>query len=147
METEQLPYCTAWVDSFVRAAALYVPSLVIDPNSHYPAVWDCGDQGPFLAAGYAAFLTAIENSADDMWEGGSNLYYHSNQDASDASANNPLSPSGVTYDYAFATNVVKAAVATVALEAVLVPPNELDLDANGTSYPRRLTPTVRRVPA
>jgi len=128
VETEYLPYCAAWVESFVRAAALYVPSLVIDPNSHYPAVWDWGDQGPFLAAGYAAF-TAIENSADDMWEGGSNFYGHSNQDASDALANDPLGPSGVTYDYEFAANVVKAAVATLALEAVLVPPNDLNLDA------------------
>jgi len=119
VETRETPECAAWVESFVQAAALYVPSLLIDPNSHYPYFWDWGDQGPFLAAGYPAF-TAIENSADDMWDGGSNAYYHSDQDASDALANSALSLSGVTYDYGFAADVVKATVATLAVEAVLV---------------------------
>jgi len=119
VETRETPDCTAWVESFVQAAALYVPSLLIDPNSHYPDLWDWGDQGPFLEVGYPAF-TAIENSADDMWDGGSNAYYHSDQDASDALANSAQSPSSVLYDYDFAADVVKATVATVALEARLV---------------------------
>ncbi len=118
LETRELPYCTAWVQSFVDAADRYVPSLRIDPNSHYPGIWDWGDQGPFLLAGYPAF-TAVENSADDMWDGESNIYYHTDQDAGDALANNALSPSGVTYDFDFATDVVKATVATLAREAVL----------------------------
>ena len=121
VETLDAPRCTAWVETFVRAAATYVPSLAIDPNSHYPVRWDSGDQGPFLAAGYPA-LCAVENSADEIWYQRSNAYYHSDQDASNALANDPNSPSGVTYDYDFATNVVKAAVATLALRAVPIPP-------------------------
>jgi Zn-dependent M28 family amino/carboxypeptidase len=123
VETRDEPYCTDWVEAFVRAAATYVPSLVIDPNSHYPRDWDYGDQGAFLSAGYAAF-TAVENTAEEMWDGGSNLYYHTAQDASDALANSALSPSGVTYDYDFAVNVVKAAVATLATQAVVVSPDD-----------------------
>jgi hypothetical protein len=45
----------------------------------------------------------------------------------DALANNPLSPSGVTYDYDFAANVVKATVAALALRAVLIPPADPNL--------------------
>jgi hypothetical protein len=121
VETLEAPFCTAWVQTFVAAAATYVPSLVIDPNSHYPLVWEAGDQGPFVYAGYPAFC-AIENTAEEVWSGRSNAYYHSAQDASNALANDPLSPSGVTYDYDFAVNVVKAAVATLAQQAVLIPP-------------------------
>jgi hypothetical protein len=121
VETLEVPFCAAWVQTFVAAARTYVPSLVIDPNSHYPEVWDAGDQGPFISAGYAAFC-AIENTAEEVWFASSNAYYHSAQDASNALANNPLSPSGVTYDYRFAANVVKATIATLALKAVLIPP-------------------------
>ncbi|MCL5279075.1 MAG: M28 family metallopeptidase [Planctomycetes bacterium] len=121
VETLNVPFCTAWVQTFVAAAATYVPSLVIDPNSHYPLAWEAGDHGPFVYAGYAAFC-AIENTADEIWSGSSNVYYHSAEDASDALANNALSPSGVTYDYDFAANVVKATVATLAQQAVLLPP-------------------------
>ncbi len=121
VETLNVPVCTAWVQTFVAAAATYVPSLVIDPDSHYPVVWEAGDHGPFVYAGYAAFC-AIENAADEIWSGGSNIYYHSAEDASNALANNALSPSGVTYDYNFAANVVKATVATLAQQAVLLPP-------------------------
>jgi hypothetical protein len=121
VETLEAPFCTAWVQTFVAAATAYVPSLVIDPNSHYPVIWDAGDQGPFVYAGYAAFC-AIENTADEIWSGGSNIYYHSAEDASNALANSVVSPSGVTYDYDFAVNVVKATVATLAQQAVLIPP-------------------------
>lgn len=122
LETLNAPFCTAWVETFVGAAATYVPSLVIDPNSHYPVFfWDAGDHGPFARAGYPAFI-AIENSADEIWYRRSNVYYHSAQDASDGLANDPNSPSGVTYDYDFAADVVKATVATLALRAVLIPP-------------------------
>jgi len=121
VETLEAPLCTAWVQTFVAAAATYVPSLLIDPNSHYPVIWEAGDQGPFVYAGYPAFV-AIENTAEDVWSGNSNAYYHSAQDASNALANNVLSPSGVTYDYDFAVNVVKATVATLAQQAVLLPP-------------------------
>ena len=134
VETLKVPFCTAWVQAFVAAATTYVPSLLIDPNSHYPLVWQAGDQGPFISAGYAA-LVAIENTAEEVWSGSSNVYYHSAQDASDALANNALSPSGVTYDYDFAANVVKATVATLALRAGLVPP------ADPNAGPEQTPPT------
>ena len=121
VQTLNVPHCAAWVETFVGAAAAYAPALVIDPCSHYAGRWDASDQGPFISAGYAALL-AIENTADEIWSGGSNLYYHSPQDACDALANNPLSFSGITYDYDFAANVVKATVATLAMQAVLIPP-------------------------
>ncbi len=123
VETENVPACAAWMEMFVGAAATYVPDLVIDPNTHFPALRDYGDEGAFLYAGYAA-CTAVENSADAMWNKGSNLYYHTAEDASDRLANDPNSPSGVTYNYPFAVNVVKAAVATLATAAVLVAPDD-----------------------
>jgi hypothetical protein len=113
------PGCFAWANAFMDAAAMYVPELLFDernPNaSHYTGA---SDHGPFINAGYPALL-AIENTAPDIWAG-SNTYYHTPQDASDALANDPASPSGVTYDYGFATDVVKATVATIALEAGLI---------------------------
>ena len=62
----------------------------------------------------------FENTAFEIW-GGSNAYYHSSQDASDGLANNLLNPSGVTYDYLFATDIVRASVATLAQEAQIIP--------------------------
>ncbi len=121
VETLEAPSCTAWVEIFVRAAATYVPTLIIDPNSHYPVYWDAGDHGPFISAGYPAFI-ASENTADEIWYRQSNAYYHSAQDASNALANDANSPGGARYDYDFAANVVKATVATLAVKAVLIPP-------------------------
>jgi Zn-dependent M28 family amino/carboxypeptidase len=121
VETLDVPHCITWVETFIAAAAVYVPSLVIDPNSHYPDYWGAGDHGPFITAGYAALL-AIENTVEEVWYGGSNVYYHSSQDASEALANDANSPSGVTYDYDFAANVVKATVATLAVQAAIIPP-------------------------
>lgn len=126
LETRQSTSCTNWVEAFMWAAAAHVPALVIDPNTHYPRDWDCGDQGAFLTAGYPT-LTAVENTAEEMWAEESNLYYHTSQDASDAQANDPHGPSGVTYDYDFAVNVVKAAVATLATQAGLVSPDDSHL--------------------
>ncbi|MCL5279322.1 MAG: M28 family metallopeptidase, partial [Planctomycetes bacterium] len=114
-----VPFCAAWVQTFVAAAQTYVPSLVIDPDSHYPVIWQASDHAPFITAGYAA-LWAIENTVDEIWAGDSNIYYHAAEDASNALANNPFNLSGVTYDYDFAVNVVKATVATLAREAVCV---------------------------
>jgi len=116
VETLNVPFCAAWVQTFVTAAKTYVPSLRIGPNSHYPEIWDAGDHGPFVYAGYAA-LCATENTVDAIWLGSSNIYYHSEEDASNALANDPFSSSGVTYDYDFAANVVKATVATLARKA------------------------------
>lgn len=119
IDTGKSAACLAWVATFVDAIATYAPSLVIDPAAPDTAYWDAGDQGPFIAAGYPALL-AIENTALEIWSGWSNAYYHDAEDASDGLANDPSSPSGVTYDYDFATNVVKATVATLATQAGLV---------------------------
>ncbi|MBN2132180.1 MAG: M28 family peptidase [Sedimentisphaerales bacterium] len=105
--------CFAWVAAFMDASGVYAPSLVFDPASPQTAYGYAGDQGPFISAGYPAFM-AIENTAPEVWSGLSNEYYHDAEDASDGLANDPTSPSGVTYDYGFATDVVRATVATLA---------------------------------
>ena len=61
----------------------------------------------------------IENSLPDFWD--ANAHYHTFEDASDRLANDSGSPSGVTYDYAFATDVTRTTVALIAQEAMLVP--------------------------
>ena len=109
------PASVAWAQQYQQAAAAFVPSLVVD--SSITNLNGGSDQDPFVTAGYPAFL-AIENTAQEIWSG-SNAYYHGDQDASDRLANDPNSPSGVTYDYAFATDVVRASVALIAQEAGL----------------------------
>jgi hypothetical protein len=64
-----------------------------------------------------AFLV-IENSDPDWDE--ANPYIHDFEDASDRLANNPESSGGVSYDYAFATDITRTAVALIAREAVLL---------------------------
>jgi len=108
--------CFAWVAAFMDAASIYAPSLLIDPAAPLTAYWYAGDQGPFISAGYPAFM-AIENTAAEVWSGLSNEYYHDAEDASDRLANDPGSPSGVTYDYGFAADVVRTSVATLAAAA------------------------------
>ncbi len=109
------PPSVAWARAFVRAAAEYVPSLMV--NDTIVDTESSSDNDSFLNEGYPAFLV-IENSLPDFWD--ANTYYHTFEDASDRLANDPGSPSGVTYDYAFATDVTRAAVALIAQEAVLV---------------------------
>jgi len=108
----------SWATTFVSAAGTYVPSLVINPDTvdHYGA----SDQVPFENAGIPA-LMAIENTAGEIWYSGTNDYYHKFGDASDRLANDPNNPSHVTYDYAFATDVVRATVGTLAAGAVVTP--------------------------
>ncbi len=105
-----------WLQAYVQAAADYVPSLVI---GH---IWDSidsrSDNDPFQHRGIPAFLVQ-ENSWGD-WEE-ANPYVHDYEDASDRLANDPGSPSGVTFDYAFATDVIRTTVALIAQEAKLVP--------------------------
>ncbi len=118
IETGPWPGCFDWAHTFTDAAALYVPVLVTDPAAPDWIYWDAGDQGPFIAAGYPALMIS-EATTIEIWSGRSNAYYHNAQDASDVLANDASNPSGVTYDYAFAADVVKAAVATLALEGGL----------------------------
>jgi hypothetical protein len=109
------PPSVAWAESFLQAAADYVPSLVV--NQEIVDTESTSDNDPFLDNGYPAFLV-IENSLPDFWD--ANGHYHTFEDASDRLANDPDSPSGVTYDFAFATDVVRAVVALIAQEARLV---------------------------
>lgn len=113
------PGFAAWAYTFIDAVATYVPSLPLDPATPISQNWSASDQGPFISAGYPALMIA-ENTAADIWYGNSNAYYHKPDDASDGAANDPLSPSGITYDYSFATDVVRASVATLAQEAGIV---------------------------
>ena len=104
----------SWLLAYEQAATDYVPSLVIGD------IWDgddsWSDNDSFQNKGIPSFLV-IENSWGD-WDI-ANPYYHTYEDASDRLAND--SPNGVTYDYAFATDVTRTAVALLAQEAVLVP--------------------------
>ena len=103
-----------WVQAYQQAAADYVPSLII---GNIWNGWDSwSDNDSFQDKGIPSLLV-IENSWDD-WDV-ANPYYHTFEDASDRLANG--SPNGVTYDYAFATDVTRTSVALIAQEAVLVP--------------------------
>ncbi len=116
IETGASKACMDWAYVFIDAIAAYVPTLTVDAAAPDWQYWDAGDQGPFIQAGHPALMIA-ENTAIEIWSRGSNAYYHKAGDASDAAANDPCSPSGVTYDYDFATDVVRATVATLAQEA------------------------------
>lgn len=105
----------AWARIFQQAAADFVPQLVV--NDTVIDTESTSDNDSFREAGFPAILV-IENSLPDFWD--ANEYYHTSEDASDRLANDPNSPSGVTYDYAFATDVVRAVVALVAQEAGLI---------------------------
>ena len=108
--------CFAWARVFVDAVHRYVPALLVDPRVPHTANWNAGDQAPFISAGYPALMVA-ENTAREIWSRQSNVYYHSAEDASDALANDISSPSGVTFDYHFAVDIVRSTVATLAQEA------------------------------
>jgi hypothetical protein len=100
----------SWANLFRSTAATYAPSLTVDATiSNFAGG---SDQDPFVANGYSAFL-AIENTVGEV-QGGHNAYYHGPGDANDAAA-------GAKYDYAFATDVVRATVAMIAQEAGVVP--------------------------
>lgn len=109
------PPSVALAREFLQAASDYVPSLIVNDT-----IIDCestSDNDAFLNNGYPAFLV-LENSLPDFWE--ANSYYHKSEDASDRLANDSGSPSGVTYDFAFATDVTRAVVAFITQKAVLV---------------------------
>lgn len=107
-----------WVVAYVKAAIDYVPSLPIgDLLDTAEDSWS--DNDSFQKAGIPAMLL-IENSTGDYYEPNpiANPYIHGHEDASDRKANNPDKPDGVRYDYAFATDVTRSAVALIAQEAV-----------------------------
>ena len=109
------PPSVALAREFLQAASDYVPSLIVNDT-----IIDCestSDNDAFLNNGYPAFLV-LENSLPDFWE--ANSYFHKSDDATDRLANDSGSPSGVTYDFAFATDVTRAVVAFITQKAVLV---------------------------
>jgi len=104
-----------WAKDFRQAATDYVPSLIVDETLIDGE--SSSDNDSFLEAGFPAFLV-IENSDPDWAE--ANPYIHTYEDASDRLANNPESPAGVRYDYSFASDITRTAVALLAREAVLL---------------------------
>lgn len=107
-----------WVHAYTKAVADYVPSLVV--GNLWGGRDSTSDNDSFQAVGIPSMLI-IENSFGDWYppEPVANSHYHTSEDASDRLANDPNSPSGVTYNYAFATDVARAAVALLAQKAKL----------------------------
>jgi len=105
-----------WALAYRQAALDYVPSLAVDENLIDGI--SSSDNDSFIEEGIPAFLV-IENSDPDWGE--ANPYVHDYEDASDRLANNPDSAGGASYDYEFAANITRAAVALLAQEAVLLP--------------------------
>jgi hypothetical protein len=111
---------TGWVVTFVKAVLDYVPSLPVgDLLDTGEDSWS--DNDSFKNAGIPALLV-IENSTGDWYKPNpvANPYYHHFEDASDRKANNPEDPKGVKYDYTFATDLTRGAVAVLAQEAGIV---------------------------
>lgn len=115
-----------WAKTFIAATKTFVPGLTVDSDSPY--INAKSDPQWFNAQGLPV-LTATEDPAIES--GLSNSDVHTAQDASDKTA-------GKHYDYAFATEVVKAGVATLAQQAGLLGPNAggggsqvADLDNDG----------------
>jgi hypothetical protein len=113
------PPSVAWARAFQSAAAEFVPALIV--NDTIIDTESSSDNDPFREAGIPGILV-IENSLPDFWD--ANSAYHTREDASDRLANDPENPTGVTYDYAFATEVTRAVVAFIAREARPAPVGE-----------------------
>lgn len=112
LETSSNAYLP-WIQAYQKVIADYVPSLVVGDIF---IGWSSGsDNDSFQDVGIPAFLV-IENSWGD-WYPQANPYYHSYEDATDRLANS--SPNGITYDFPFAANIVRASVALIAQQAVL----------------------------
>jgi len=108
-----------WAKAYVQAIADYVPSLVMGDIWNYADSWS--DNDSFQNVGIPAFLVIENADGDWYWPNPvANPYIHHREDASDRLANDPDSSSGVRYDYAFATDIVRADVALLAQEAKLV---------------------------
>jgi len=110
------PPSLAWAEAYQQAAAEFVPHMIV--NDSIIETPSSSDNDSFLNNGYPAFLV-IENSWPDFSE--ADPYWHNFDDASDRLANDPDTPSGVTYDYEFACNIIRGITALVAQEAKLVP--------------------------
>ncbi|MBN2584972.1 MAG: M28 family peptidase [Planctomycetes bacterium] len=102
----------AWVLDFIDAATAYVPDLAIDPETPFTAELGGSDHLSFTWFGYPAFM-CIENTEEELFSD-ANPYYHTSDDFS-------RGPAGAQFDYVFATNVVRATVATLAEAAEIMP--------------------------
>ena len=121
--------CLAWANTFLNAVSAYVPSLDMDERAPYTQNWSVSDHASFINAGLPAF-GILENTGNEIF-GGSNAYYHGQQDASDGLA-------GAMYDYLFAADIVRATVATLTQEAQLIPePATILLLCIGSLFLRR----------
>ncbi len=94
----------AWGTGFMSAATQFVPALALDPLGL--SIDGSSDHISFTQNGYLAALRLSENSSKDK----ANASIATAADASDLAA-------GVHYDYGFATNTVRAAVAYTAQQA------------------------------
>jgi Zn-dependent M28 family amino/carboxypeptidase len=125
------------VESFLANASTYVPSL--RTQGAVGNTWG-SDHYYFHSSLYAGShsLLLIEDTANEIW-GGSNPYYHKTTDTADH------------LDYDFAFNVTKAAAATLASLAALVPePSVILLMVPGLALAllrRRLTAAVQGGPS
>ncbi len=132
-----------WANAYRQAAAAFAPSLAVSATTYN--VNGGSDQDPFAAAGIPAFLVS-ENTAQEIW-GGSNAYYHGFQDASNRLANDPNSPSGVTYDFAFASNIVRVTVGLIAQQAgLLFSQQRCDMDFDADCDLQDLNALLQRGP-
>gem|GEM_PF-1942115 len=121
-----------WMHTFRTAANTYVPSLLVDLS---PDDRGSSDHQSFYLAGMPAF-TLIEFDVP-AWQGGANKEYHT------ASDFRYYEPNGVGrgyledlhWSYPYATDIVRASVATIAQEAGLLEPlfDVHVTDQNGTS--------------
>lgn len=108
--TRPITACRQWAQAFIASAADYVPGIVVES---YETTWGGSDHVPLANEGLPAILV-IENTASEIWGGHANPFYHTSNDARNRAA-------GAYYDFAFATDVTRAVVALMAVEAVLVP--------------------------
>lgn len=120
LSTGDNPACMALAQGFMGAMGTYAPGILLDPRNPQTEDWYPSDQGPFIQEGYAGLMIA-ENTAHEIWYQGTNWYYHTANDASDRAANDPFHGSGVTYEYDWATDVVRGSVGFLADSAGIVP--------------------------
>ena len=127
-----------WAASFASAAQQFVPALALDANG--PVIDVANDQFSFVTFNYLASLRLSENSSKDV----ANASLNTAADASDAAA-------GAHYDYAFAANVVRAAVGCIGRPAGYQAPADGSgssfLDSDGDGYSDEIETVLLSDPA